>query len=570
MVDSSEDKTLSRLVSELTLEERNAFLEKIRGQSTMSYEPLYEEGEEPERGEMSEAQFIRLPWYFRLGYFLLGWIKSKSPARVFEDGMIHRLGRKIETAAPGLYDHQKNLLLLGFFDLFTDLKEAARFFFTALDLSVNRDKGGFYAFLGSLEMGDLHQRLQTETLPELFTEKLDASERELRQAALKAMEDIFSSINETQRNIMYSNARSLICLKELASFGFDHIIAAFGSSSGGQSCSVNTVRDLLASLNNILYSMKEPPALSLLESLFVYRLQERSGEPGFDMNAELHSLLARAEEAVSTIRDFNKRVPLTKILRCASQDLSISPQQISGGEEWFAIYREHWKKHVETEVSEYTHQRKHKELLNSFRYFLKGTNLKILTNVVSEANPKGIPVPESFALSFLLTFHAVILANELNIFLRPILIDGEFFKKENRSEYTGAYDDIMRIEEEIKKFDSKLAPSGEYGTHYNQAKDDISALSIKRRKMQQALDEISHDASGIIIRIRDAMISMINLLNGILNKEAGSKYDTLANLDKLAGKTPEVFIDGIKDSIKQFQQALQVLKDIDAMENLHR
>jgi hypothetical protein len=570
MADSPEDTTLYRLVSELTLEERHDFLERIRGQSTLSYEPLYEDGGEIEVGELSEAQYIRLPWYFRLGYLLLSWIQSKSPAKVFEDSMVHRMGRKIAVTMPGLYDHQKNLLLLGFSDILTDLKEAARFFYTALDLSVNRDRGGFYAFLGSLEMGELHHRLQTETIPELFTEILDASERELRQASLKAMEDILSSMSETERSLMYGNARSLNCLKELSAFGFDHILSAFGSSSGGQSCPVNAVRDLLIELNNILYSLKEPPALSLLESLFIYRLQERSGEPGFDMNAETHNLLSMSEEAITTIRDFNKRVPLTKILRCTMRDMSFSPQQISGGEDWFAIYREHWKQQVETEVAEYLRQRKHKELLSSFRYFLKGTNLKILEHVVSEANPRGIPVPEAFALSFLLTFHAALLTNDLNTFLRPILLDGEFFKKENRSEFTESYNTIMRIEEDIKKFDSKLAPSGEYGTHYNQAKEDISALSVKRRRMQQVLDEISHDSSGIIIRSRDAIISMINLLNGILKKDAGGKYDTLANLDKLAGKTPEVFIEGIMESVKQLRQALQILKEIDSLGNLQR
>ncbi|MDR2483973.1 MAG: DUF5312 domain-containing protein [Treponema sp.] len=570
MTDSHEDNTLHRLVSELTLEERNNFLEKLRGQSTLSYEPMYETWEDMESGEMCEAQYTRLPWYVRLCYLILSLLKSKSPVKVFEEGMMNRLGHQIAAEAPGLYDHQKNLLLLGFFDLLTELKDAARFFYTALDLSVNRDSGGFYAFLGSLEMGDLHRRLETETIPELFTEKLDASERELRQAAVRAMEVIFSAINDTQRSIMYANARSLNCLKELAAFGFDRIIITFGSSGGGQTCPVNAVRDLLMNLNNILFSLKDPPAMALLESLFIYRLQERSGEPGFDMNAEIHSLLGMAEGAITTIRDFNKKVPLTRILRCASRDMTLVPQQISGGEEWFAIYRDYWKKQVEAKATEYIRQRKYKELLNSFRFFLKGTNLKVLYNAVSETNPKGLPVPEAFALSFLLTFHAAILVNDANMFLRPILIDGEFFKKENRAEYTGAYNDIMKLEEDIRQFDLKLSPAGEYGTHYSQAKEDMSALSIKRRKMQQVLDEVSHEASGIVIRGRNAIISLINVLNGILKKEAGGKYDTLANIDKLAGKTPEVFLDGVTELVNKFQQALRIIKDIDTLGDLRQ
>jgi hypothetical protein len=64
------------------------------------------------------------------------------------------------------------------------------------------------------------------------------------------------------------------------------------------------------------------------------------------------------------------------------------------------------------------------------------------------------------------------------------------------------------------------------------------------------------------------MLSMINVLNGILKKDAVSKYDTVANFDKLAGKTPEVFTAGVTESITQFQQALQTLKDIEALRSI--
>jgi hypothetical protein len=191
-----------------------------------------------------------------------------------------------------------------------------------------------------------------------------------------------------------------------------------------------------------------------------------------------------------------------------------------------------------------------------------------LENAVSEFNPKGIPAPEAFALSFLLTLHDALLVKEMNIYLRPILIDGEFFKKENRSEFTGAYNDIMKLDEDITQFDAKLAPGGEYGTHYNEAREEISALSIKQRKMRQVLDDISREANGIIIRSRDAMTAIVNILNGILKKEAGSKYDTLINLDKITGKNPEVFIEGMNESIKQFVRALQILREIDTLASL--
>jgi hypothetical protein len=60
------------------------------------------------------------------------------------------------------------------------------------------------------------------------------------------------------------------------------------------------------------------------------------------------------------------------------------------------------------------------------------------------------------------------------------------------------------------------------------------------------------------------MKTMIKIINGILKKDPDGKYDTLANLSKLSGKT-NVFGNGMVESIQQFQKTLQILDDIDSM-----
>jgi truncated hemoglobin YjbI len=568
MADSpANDKNINRLVSELSVEERQNLLEKLKGQTNLSAESLYAE-QEDEAPVKFEEQYAKLPWYYRLYYFIIGLFKSLPAFRIFEDSQVGKLGREIEEAAPGLYDYQKGYLLAEFYRAVTDLKEAARFFFTALDSSVNRDKGGFYAYLGSLEMGDAHRKLQAETDPNLIAERApDASETELRQTAFRIMEDAFSGINEEQRSNMYANARSLCCLKELSSFFFDRLIMAFGSgsSASSQTCSVNVVRELLGNLNNILFSLQSPPPLALLQSLFIFLLQDKAGEQGFDINRETRSLLAKAENSLVAIREFNKHVPLTKILRCANRDMSLSPKQISGGEDWFLVYREYWKRHIEAQFADYMRDRRHRDLLNSFRYFLKGTNLKLLDNVVSDANPDGLPIREAFALSFLLSFNTAVFMGDINKNLRPILIDGEFYKRENRTEFTESYNDLIKLEDDIKKFESNISPSGDYGKRYVLAKQDMSSLPVKRRKIQIVLEDASRDAREIIERVRAAIKSMIKILNGILKKTSDEKYDTLGNLSQLAGKGP-VFVNGINESIQKLQQTLQLLDDIELME----
>ena len=562
-------KTLNRLISEMTLEERHNLLDKLKGQSNFSADPLYEAEEEKEEPQENfEQLYASLPWYYRLYYYILSFFKSRPPVKIFEDSQIGKLGREIDAQSPGLYDYQQNYLLADFYRCFTDLKDAARFFFEALDASVNRDKGGFYSFLGSLEMPDVHRRLLTDTEPEIIEQMMpDAPGNEIRQRAFRIMEDAFSAISTDQKNAMYNNARSLNCLKELSSFLFDRVIMAFGFAKSGQSCSANIVKDPLLNLNNILFSMQETPPLPLLESLFIFLLSEKSGEKDFDMSTEIRGLLGKAENAIASIRAFNKKVPLTRILRCAYRDMNLTPKQISGGEDWFVVYREHWKRQIETKFEEFMRTRKHNELANSFRYFLKGTNLKILNNVISDSTPDGLPVSEAFALSFLLTFYSAVFMADINKILRPILIDGEFIKRENRTEFNESYNNLIKLEDDIRRFEMNISPKGDFGKRYSLAKQDMTSLPIKRRKIQIVMEDVSREASGIMERSREAMANMVNVLNGILEKDPSGKYDTLVNLTQLSGKTP-VFINGVTDSIMQFQKALQLLDDINAVGTL--
>jgi hypothetical protein len=573
MADTSEKGgTLNRLVSELTLNERVNLLDKLKSQSNLSSEPLYagiEESGEPDTADLAET-YAKLPWYYRLYYFILSLFKAKNPVKIFEDSRVGKLGRDIETLAPGIYDYQRNNLLAEFCKLITDLKEAARFFYTALDTGVSRDRGSFYAFLGSLEMGEVHNRLETETDPVAIAARLpDAGETELRQTAFRAMEDAISAISESQRNAVYHAVRSLNCLKELSSFLYDRIIMAFGfdNAAAGQVCSANVVLELLETLNNILFSLKEPPPLTLLEALFIFVLEEK-GDRNQDISREMRSLLTRAENSLATIRNFNTMVPLTLIVRCAAKNMSLSPKQISGGEDWFAVYREYWKRRIEGRFAEYMRDRRHRDLLSTFRFFLKGTNLKLLDNAVSETNPDGIPIPEAFALSFLLSFHEAVYMPDINKILRPILIDGEFYKRENRTEFTEAYNNLIKLEDDIKRFEGDISPQGEFGKRYSSARADMSSLPIKRRKIQIVIEDASRNAGAIIKRIREACKIQINILNGILKKDDTGKYDTLGNLSVLVAKTSG-FMNGLSDSIGKFQQTLKLLDDISVMESGH-
>ncbi|MDR2313780.1 MAG: DUF5312 domain-containing protein [Spirochaetaceae bacterium] len=557
----------NRLVAELSLEERARLLEKLSSQSTLSDTVLYEESKDEQDFDL-ESRYKQLPWYYKIWYKFLSFFNSRSPVKLFEDHLMIRIYRDLEGAAPGLYNYQKDMLLSKFQEELAKLRDGSRFFYTALDESLNRDKGGLMVFLGSLEMPDIHKLIQGDTDPAVLAGHYrDLSELELRQKALKALDDALIGITEEQRNTMYHNARILYCFKQLSSFLFDRVINSFifDTSLQGNVCPAASVREQLLTLNNILAALRTPPPMTLLESLFIFVLMENSSEPGFDIQLEMRKLLARAEVSLQAIREFNTEIPLTKLLRCMSRNMSIVPRNIGGGEDWYAVYRERWKNIVEEQFLVFTKTRRQNDLQNSFRYFFMGNHLKMLENMGSETNPSGIQVRGNFSLSFLQTFYSVVFMTEINRFIRPILIDGEFYKKENRTEFTESYNTLIKLEDVILHYDRDISPAGEYGRRYAQAKNDMSSLPIKRRKIQIVVEEAAEDAEKIIKEAREAMGRMINVLGGILKKSPDEKYDSLANLQALSGRGT-VFVDGVSKSISQFRKALQLMDEIDAME----
>jgi hypothetical protein len=558
--------TFKRLAQELSPGERKNLLQKLRNQLILNQDPLYIENDFPEIEV--EDEYVRLPWYYHICYLVLSFFLSKPPVKLFHEREIAKLGRIINEQAPGFYDYSRSLLLPEFYRELVDLKESARFFFNALNVSVNRDRGAFYTFLGSLVMEDIHNKLVQETDPVKIWEKNPGTPiAELRRIAFRKMEDTVGLINETQRTTMYANIRFLYCLKELASFLFDRVIMAFDQdvSAGGLTCSALAVRELLSNLNNILFSLKKIPSMSLFESLFVFILQDQMKDPGFDVNAEIRRLLSRTERSLMTIRKFNQTAPLTLIVRCASRDLSLSPVLISGGEDWLTIYRDYWKHLIDDRFTLYLRTTRSQELYESLGVFFKGVNLKLLENAESETNPGGIPVKEALSLSFLRTYHSVVFAEDSAQVLKSILINGEFYNRDNQIDFSSVYNELDRLENSINDFNDLISPSGDIGKQYEAVRADMSSMVIKRRKIQTILDEVSGAAVQIIDQSKTALITMVNILNGIMKKDMVGKYDTLVNYSKLAGKGT-VFTENLAAAARNTRRALNLLDEIGFLE----
>jgi hypothetical protein len=557
--------TFDRLAAELTLEERRDLLRKLESQAIVSDAPLFASAELPETVSI-ENRFRESPLLLRLYLRLLSFFRRKSPLKLFEERMIARLGTMIQIRSPGLFDHRRNLLLNRMHEELLSLKESSRFFYEALDGSMVRDKGAFFAFLASLEFDVLHRRLQTETDPHTYAAGNSlATEAEIRQAAHKALESILASLDESQRAAMYRNVRSLLCLKELASFLFDRTLSAFSGVGDRMSCPAYLLTDQLMLLNDILYSLEFPPSLSLLESLFVFDLQDRLGSEDFQLVEETRKLVSRAEEALSRIRQFNQRVPLTAVIRCTSRNLAYLPSHVPGGEDWFAVYREYWRKRIDEKFALFVRDRRKVQLEQSLGSFFASKPLPH-PDYFQPAPGEGPGIRNAFVLIFFAAFYRYVFAEEINKALKVVLLEGEFYKKENRVEFTDSYNELLKLGDAIQALDKKLSPTGDLGMRYDAARKEIIALPLKRRKLASIQQEADSEALGIAERATRALRTLSSVMGGILDVEGGGRYDTLSNIGNLSGRGTGTFISSLRNALQKIEKTLQMLGEIESLE----
>jgi hypothetical protein len=295
-------------------------------------------------------------------------------------------------------------------------------------------------------------------------------------------------------------------------------------------------------------------------------LQEQMGNVEFDMEAETKNLLIQADAALTTIREFNRVVPLAKILRCSMRDFNFSPRAISGGEDWFVVYRDYWKKHCDDQFAAFAKNRRKTVLTQSCKAFLNNVPLASLPNIYSEFEPNGIPASGAMGISFLSVFYTEVFLPVINNVLRVILLDGEFYKRENRTVFTESYNEIMKIDQTIIKFKENISPEGDLGKRYSAAKAEMASLPIKRRKIQIVTQDVNEEIQKIVDNTQQSFKTMIDVLLGIIKHDPGGKYDTLSNASSLPNIKDKPFIDAVALSKSKLEEASTLLKEANLLE----
>jgi hypothetical protein len=560
------------LVAELSADERVALLERIRLTAQVSDEPLYQAATAAAPRPGARAEDLGL--VAKLVLFLRALFSGKSRDELLREDGLKEIGRGIELRYPGLIDRRRGLIFGAVAEELRGLRDSARFFYDALDRSVERDRPAFYAFLASIELPETHERLAKDSDPAAVAATLSelrgsVDDLAVRGAAIAAFELAFSDLSDKGRRAMYQDLRSVLFLKRLSGFLFERLLGTFHEAPTPEAqayASFYDARDLLLELGDILFSMAEPPSASVMEAIFVFAEREALGKEGGDPASLVGADIAKAQSALARIRAFNARVPLAELLRLVSGDPEYQPRELPGGEDWLAVYKAFWKERIDASLESWRAEHRNKELVAEIDAFVGEPGPAGFAHISREESELSPPLNLDLALVFLDAFYRGPFLRELNRPLKIVLVDGEFYRKDNRLEYTDAYDGLLHIPDFLASLDSRLGPEGEIGRAWIGARQELGTAAAKRRRLQTIARGAEEEAERIIRREGSALHTMTLILKGFLKGEAGGRYDSLANISYLDGKSNKDFLKSLSLAMDRCERGLGLLSELSGLD----
>ncbi|MFP4363166.1 MAG: DUF5312 family protein [Spirochaetia bacterium] len=557
------NSVFDKLVTNISREERTEMLERIHSTSRLSEEPLFPE--EEEQPISLEETYSNLGFFYKIYLFFKALFSGKDRLELIKELVLNNITKKVQTQYPHLLEDQKHKMFTGkMYDELSELKTGAEFFHPILDKALGAQKPQFFAYLAGLEMMIVQDQLLNETDPyQVIDMTSEETDKGIRREIESKLDDILYDITPDQKKTMYSHARSLHCLQSLASFPFDAILESFIKREKiGLSCKMEEIESQLLQLTDILYSMKSPPGLNLIETLLLFVLQDRIGEQDFSIEEQVSAKVHIAEDMLSKIRSFNRRIPLIDLMKIVTEDIDYFPTVISGGEDWFALFKQFWEERIEKKLNRFLNERKQARLLQRVYEYLSVFELPDLKQYKNSAEEQDIKVRFDNSLKFMLAFYHRKFIPVMNRDLKSILIDGEFYKNENRIEFTDAYNSLLRIPEYIEQIDHRLSSKGEEGRQIQQTKQEMVSGPIRRKKVQTIVSIVDKEAGSVISKVLKDMVMMGNVLDGILHGEMGGKYDSLSNIGYIGGKNNAAFMKSLKKIVRELEQGLEILQEM--------
>jgi hypothetical protein len=562
----AEFSVFDKLVGKLSSAERRSMLERIASSVEIAAPAAPEGG--PEITVDVEAEYGKMGVLRRFIVVLVAMFTGRDKLSVVEARLLSDLRRRTASRTPD-FDSVRDQLRPSALESFRRLASSARHFAAPLSRVMGRERAPFIAFLAGLHAPDVQQRLLVDSDPFAVSEKNpELKENEVKRRAVLSMEETLVTLPAEIRSLIYHDVRAIHHLMALASFGFERLLQEFTPVAGGQAVPVPVVRvaNDLGKLAGILNGLYPGPSPVLLEALSVYQEQDRLNETDEEVEGFLRRDVNEGNEAYAEIVSFAGRYPVSDLVRLGHGNIHWRCVPLSGGEDWFAVWKGFWQERIDSLYRRYSFKRRVDELSQEAHNTLRLADVRPFPGYP----PSDLDNPAKHGLSLGLARAAFgeVYSKELQGPLTVLYRDGEFYKADNRSEFDDAMREIERVRTDIANLEVRLQPGGDLGILWNQTVDGSLDNDVAVERQLALANQIDADSSALVRRTINVFRTIGNVLEGVLYGTVGGRYDTVSNLGRLGGDNAKEVTRGLEGAHARSKAIAELLGEMINLESL--
>jgi len=520
----------NKLIKSISREERLRMLDKMHHVFPLNDLPLKEEFIEDEYDY--EKSYQTFSFFEKIIVFFRTMFSSKERDKVIESFSMDKLANRLEKEFTGLISYKQKKYLNKFYLEIIKLKDSLNIFQNTLPLVYKSNKSDFIAFLVGLYFPEIEEKLISVIDPDIVSRNNEfENSNQLKRHIEFSIDEVLSELDTDKKKIIYKEIKILHVLYSLSVYNFERIISSFVHDKDNDtfSCDFIEIRKPLHGLIDILFSLNILPSVDTLNAVFMFEHELTKTDSTEDLEKLLNLRMEKADKFFTAIRDFNLKIPLNSILCLVNRNMNFSPAHIGGAEDWYVFFRRFWYRKFDILMGQYIEKEKKLELEANAAFFLNNAGKAVLTNYKKGLWSETESVKFEASAGFIYTFMNTIFTRELNKALKLVLIDGQFYKEQNRLDYNKAYRTLIETVDKIKLLNDKLTPNGEYLSQINELNTKIID-DVGENPKNEIISFVDKEFETIIIAFNESLGLLINVIFGIVQGEMGGVYDTLSNL----------------------------------------
>lgn len=557
--------TFDKLVDTLSTEEAQNMLSHISDRMKLSMEMQPNEKKEQSLLDIDEEPgSLRIEnesFFMKLRLRLRAFFKSLSIDTVYESELLRRIGKYLHRNYRQYINIKTNLFTNDFYELLRTLRKTQSFFISLL-AAYDGDKGDFYLLISSFAIPELYSKLMHTTDPFSAAPNADPSAATpLRSEFLKELEETFELITSAEKTGMYKCAQAIEWIRHFCNLPLDKAISRFTVNSiVDATCPIQLISTEMAALASVVNAAKPIPD-TVLQSLFLLSKQDRFDDKSLNLGKESTEFISQASHALEAIKYFTVNIPMKAIARYAGNSVRWEPKPIERGEDWFLVFKNAWKKRFNEQWHQWITEKKRNTLYEQMLQLLNVTALPNMPYRPWEDAWLVLRLKRELAFTFLSTFFSNLYTETVQPLLKILLMEGNFYRRENLTEYTNVFTLLDKQQNNIDAFMSKISPEGDIGNAFMQLKITSGADIKAKSSFENLMKKIETEAKQILTASQSAIRTLTLLLNGFIEGNKSDIYAPLINWGNIQGSNNAEFRRQVGDVKKMLQKTDMILTD---------